>query len=104
MHARSTELCQITYWSIPGLSLSALWMILFRRTCSPGTGTSWNVVPRAWFECALRRPPEKEAYLSRLAQLGIEPETARFALLGENDDGLGTFGDQQELRFDGYRG
>jgi hypothetical protein len=35
---------------------------------------------------------EKEAYLSRLAQLGIEPETARFALLGENDDGLGTFG------------
>ena len=35
---------------------------------------------------------EKEAYISRLAQLGIDPETARFALLGENDDGLGTFG------------
>ena len=35
---------------------------------------------------------EKEAYVSRLAQLGIDPKTARFALLGENDDGLPAFG------------
>jgi hypothetical protein len=35
---------------------------------------------------------EKELYISRLAKLGIEPETARFALLGEDNDGLGTFG------------
>lgn len=35
---------------------------------------------------------EKDVYISRLAKLGIEPETARFALLGEDNDGFGTFG------------
>jgi len=35
---------------------------------------------------------EKEAYVSQLAKLGIDPGTARFALLGEDNDGLGTFG------------
>jgi hypothetical protein len=35
---------------------------------------------------------EKELYISQLAKLGIEPGTARFALLGEDNDGLGTFG------------
>lgn len=35
---------------------------------------------------------EKEVYISQLAKLGIDPGTARFALLGEDNDRLGTFG------------